>query len=348
MNEQKLREFVNEWCPSIHHNYIHMRNVETFGELLSREINGVDNDIVHWFAYLHDIKKEYDDDSNHGEKAAEFVELIRNRYLSDLTNNQIDKLKIACALHTTTHKTGYPTIDVCFDADRLDFPRCGIAGNPDKMATNLGKQLVKSCSYSELCRYAFPFFRDKLELRDDYLITTPYIGRLALRFNLCIQGKSISPLIPGYYEWNCNAKSIIAHNWFEFSGIYAIPAEKYNRDCFYETLIRMGGNDVLLSLIEYDDSDIILEKDQCKTDKMAKYVDVPEELSKLFTLHEVILKKCNIVYSASANDFFNNWKDKLMQFSELKYEIYTNEHMKGSGNIFINLCKAASKNVIRP
>ncbi|MBQ4497953.1 MAG: hypothetical protein II973_10665, partial [Spirochaetaceae bacterium] len=58
-----------------------------------------------------EIKEKDSGDLNHGERATEFIELIRNKYLSDLTNDQIEKLKKACALHTNTLKTGDPTID---------------------------------------------------------------------------------------------------------------------------------------------------------------------------------------------------------------------------------------------
>ena len=45
----------------------------------------------------------------------------------------------ACELHTVCHSTGNPTIDTCFDADRLDLMRVGITPDPEKMATERGK-----------------------------------------------------------------------------------------------------------------------------------------------------------------------------------------------------------------
>lgn len=44
----------------------------------------------------------------------------------------------ACELHTVCHRTGNPTIDACFDADRLDLMRVGIIPNPKRMATIRG------------------------------------------------------------------------------------------------------------------------------------------------------------------------------------------------------------------
>lgn len=43
----------------------------------------------------------------------------------------------------TTHRTGNPTIDACFDADRLDLGRVGITPNPHKMATEKGKEMAR-------------------------------------------------------------------------------------------------------------------------------------------------------------------------------------------------------------
>ena len=45
----------------------------------------------------------------------------------------------ACELHTVCHCTGNPTIDACFDADRLDLMRVGITPDPERMATERGK-----------------------------------------------------------------------------------------------------------------------------------------------------------------------------------------------------------------
>ncbi|MBR1788152.1 MAG: hypothetical protein IJ762_03025 [Bacteroidaceae bacterium] len=40
------------------------------------------------------------------------------------------------------HRTGNITVDICFDADRLDLTRVGITPNPRRMATSLGARLA--------------------------------------------------------------------------------------------------------------------------------------------------------------------------------------------------------------
>lgn len=298
MNEQKLREFVNDWCPVIKYGFMHMRNVEAFGELLSREINGVDNDIVHWFAYLHDIKK-----------AVEVIELIRNKYLSDLTNDQIDKLKKACALHTNTLKTGDPTIDVCFDADRLDLPRT----DPNKMATKKGKELAKEDYYS-LCRFVNPQMRYRLIFMDDYIICNYKIGKLAVRSVFVNNGIPSSPFHTENV-WNCNAKSVCVEGWYKMSGIYAIRMEDIRPDNAFSLLLSNKG--AILSLLEYEEDDIACYNAvRLPAESLTKFglqYDNP-------VLEEICLRGCNIVFSATSESFFNDIGDKIRSYILDKYK----------------------------
>ena len=95
--------------------------------------------VVRLFAYLHD-KCRLDDgwDFEHGIRAAKMLHSIRRTLLKELSDNEFSLLEKACELHTTEHKTGEPTIDTCFDADRLDLNRVGIEPSPNKMATEQG------------------------------------------------------------------------------------------------------------------------------------------------------------------------------------------------------------------
>ena len=63
---------------------------------------------------------------------------FRNTILKDFTDEEVSLLERACRYHTTELRTGDPTIDVCFDADRLDLGRVGIVPNPKLMATEQG------------------------------------------------------------------------------------------------------------------------------------------------------------------------------------------------------------------
>lgn len=125
------------------HGVKHWDRVARFGRILYQD--GADMDVIMAFAYLHDSERmDNGRDIDHGKRASKHIDSIRNTKLRQLSDEQISKLKRACELHTTTHKTGDITIDICFDADRLDLPRVGIAPLPHKMATLKGRIAVTS------------------------------------------------------------------------------------------------------------------------------------------------------------------------------------------------------------
>ena len=100
--------------------------------------------VVRLFAYLHDHKRINDGwDLEHGQRAAENLDNIRRTLLAGLTDDEFGMLRRACMEHTTTQRTGIPTIDACFDADRLDLPRVGYRPDPIRMASELGALYAK-------------------------------------------------------------------------------------------------------------------------------------------------------------------------------------------------------------
>ncbi len=78
--------------------------------------------VVRCFAYLYDKCLEDDGlDIEHGARAAELVKSLRGTLLKNFSDEEIGLLEAACRLHTVEHKTGNPTINTCFDADRMDL-----------------------------------------------------------------------------------------------------------------------------------------------------------------------------------------------------------------------------------
>ena len=140
----EVRDFaLNAWELGETHGLSHWRRVERNGILLCAENGKIRKDInikvVRFFAYLHD-KCRLDNwtDIEHGVRSADMLPTIRNTILKDFTDEEVSLLERACRYHTTEHRTGNPTIDVCFDADRLDLGRVGIVPNPKRMATEQG------------------------------------------------------------------------------------------------------------------------------------------------------------------------------------------------------------------
>jgi uncharacterized protein len=140
----EVRDFaLNCWVLGETHGLPHWQRVERNGILLSLENGRIREDInikvVRFFAYLHD-KCRLDNwtDWEHGVRSADMLSSIRDTILKDFTDEEVCLLEKACRYHTTEHRTGNPTIDVCFDADRLDLGRVGIVPDPERMATEQG------------------------------------------------------------------------------------------------------------------------------------------------------------------------------------------------------------------
>ena len=147
-NIDKVREYAIKHAKmgenSIH-GIDHWDRVARNGESL--HVPGADMTVVLCFAYLHDVERQSDCyDEEHGPRAAVLIDQIRDSLLDFLDDKQIGLLKDACKLHTTCPRTGNPTIDTCFDSDRLDLPRAAIIPDPAKMATKEGAERAEKIS----------------------------------------------------------------------------------------------------------------------------------------------------------------------------------------------------------
>lgn len=145
----QVRDFVlQSWQMGEMHGLPHSRRVERNGMLLSMQNGELRGDVcikvVRYFAYLHDSCRENEGaDLEHGVRAANMLHNIRQTILKDFTDDEFALLETACRLHTTKHRTGNITVDICFDADRLDLGRVGLTPNPKLMATSMGAHYAK-------------------------------------------------------------------------------------------------------------------------------------------------------------------------------------------------------------
>ena len=70
--------------------------------------------------------------------------------MKDVSSEEIELLQEACRLHTIETRTGNPTIDACFDADRLDLWRVNVIPDPARLATEKGKEIASNTDYKLL------------------------------------------------------------------------------------------------------------------------------------------------------------------------------------------------------
>jgi uncharacterized protein len=115
--------------------------VASFGAQLSRETPGADSQVVSLFAAFHDTQRYTHgrDPHHHGRRAAELALTLRG-VLFEATDKQLEVLVEAIAKHADGLLTDDPTIGCCWDADRLDLPRCGIRVDPAMLSTPAAKR----------------------------------------------------------------------------------------------------------------------------------------------------------------------------------------------------------------
>ncbi|MCQ2092155.1 MAG: hypothetical protein MJY85_05700 [Fibrobacter sp.] len=145
------------------HGLAHWRQVEFNGLLLAKK-TGADITVVRLFALFHDSKRESDGyDDTHGGRGAEFAKKCREEKLFEITDEQFEKLYHACKNHTTERSSDDPTIDTCYDADRLDLGRVGIKLDPQKMASTAGGFVAAQVRKADVPTYSVRDWLQKFE-----------------------------------------------------------------------------------------------------------------------------------------------------------------------------------------
>lgn len=103
------------------------------------ETNGGSVEVVHLFAVFHDSRRLWDgDDPGHGARGAELALELHGEHFQ-LSEPDLLRLSIACELHTDQRHHDDPTVQCCFDADRLDLGRVGVWPDPRYLNTDAAK-----------------------------------------------------------------------------------------------------------------------------------------------------------------------------------------------------------------
>ena len=123
------------------HGIVHRARVAENGLRIAHAI-GADRKVVMLFALLHDCRRinEFHDDG-HGLRGGEFAQSLRGS-LVRLDDAQFELLFEACRLHTDGLTSGEPTVQACWDADRLDLGRVGIIPKPHRLCTDAARKLL--------------------------------------------------------------------------------------------------------------------------------------------------------------------------------------------------------------
>jgi uncharacterized protein len=100
---------------------------------------GAKVEIVQLFSVFHDARRINESvDDGHGRRGADLAAELRGT-LFDLPDADFDLLYEACAAHTDGLTEADITVQVCWDADRLDLGRVGITPSPEKLCTSAAR-----------------------------------------------------------------------------------------------------------------------------------------------------------------------------------------------------------------
>ena len=126
----------NHWARVRHHGM-------TIGSQIGAELL-----VVELFAFLHDSQRfDEDEDPLHGERAAEYAASLNRRYF-ELSNTGIDKLTTAIRSHSDGYVHQCPTIQTCWDADRLDLGRVGIKPRAKYLSSSATEHIEEAYKWS--------------------------------------------------------------------------------------------------------------------------------------------------------------------------------------------------------
>lgn len=109
------------------HGLLHWRRVYALGKHLSTFAE-CDMEVVALFSLIHDSQRiDESDDPLHGSRAAQYARKLYAQDRLGISQLQLEQLVYACTHHSDPHADSDDvTIQVCWDADRLDLYRVGI------------------------------------------------------------------------------------------------------------------------------------------------------------------------------------------------------------------------------
>jgi uncharacterized protein len=136
LTQTLLKEILSEYTLPLNgrHGVSHWARVLENGRMLA-ELTGAELQVVELFAVFHDSKRVNEGlDDGHGVRGAAYAGKLRGDFF-DLDDGAFELLSQACAEHTLGKRQADLTVQVCWDADRLDLGRAGITPAPQHLCT---------------------------------------------------------------------------------------------------------------------------------------------------------------------------------------------------------------------
>jgi len=143
------------------HGVTHWARVYENGLRLADE-TGADRDVLLYFALLHDAKRINEAwDQGHGLRGAEYAATLRGSHF-DMAQRPFNLLFEACEHHTDGLLEADPTVQTCWDADRLDLARARILPRPEQLCSEAARkpELIAWATERSLQRWGPAFLDD--------------------------------------------------------------------------------------------------------------------------------------------------------------------------------------------
>ena len=120
------------------HGFDHWMRVLSNGRLLAN-LEQANIKVVELFSLIHDTQRKNEHiDPLHGRRAATFAGSLRDVWFK-ISDNEMNLLIEALTYHSDGYTEGDITVQVCWDADRLDLGRVGIKPAPRRLCTKSAK-----------------------------------------------------------------------------------------------------------------------------------------------------------------------------------------------------------------
>ena len=120
------------------HGLAHWARVLENGRRLGESVDA-DADVIELFAVFHDARRVNDQrDDGHGRRGAELARELRGQYFQ-IDDARFALLEFACQKHTSGLREADPSVQVCWDADRLDLLRVGTRPRQELLCTDAAR-----------------------------------------------------------------------------------------------------------------------------------------------------------------------------------------------------------------
>lgn len=131
---KKIRgQFALDWHGE--HGASHWARVYAHGQAVGAAV-GADLRVCELFAFVHDARRLNENhDPEHGPRAADYAGWLRRKGYFELEDAAFALLREACAGHSDGHLEADPTVQACWDSDRLDLGRVGITPMANRLCT---------------------------------------------------------------------------------------------------------------------------------------------------------------------------------------------------------------------